>query len=159
MGVTVINGAMNGLSDVKPYLSYMVAPPVPNIPTISNLAATSVDLNWVLPLHNWDTLTVTGYNITATPLDEITNLPDITKPAVTIVVGKTLFTTGKNGCISLWVYVLFYYYFSMNERLITHIHPLTHTYTLYISLSSLSSISFFLSLSLAHTHYSKVSDS
>lgn len=42
-------------------LSYTVAAPLMLAPTLSNLAARSVDVSWVPPGNVWDQLTVTGY--------------------------------------------------------------------------------------------------
>ena len=41
LNVLIINGQMNGLTDIQPYVSYMIAPPSPIMPNISNIAATS----------------------------------------------------------------------------------------------------------------------
>ena len=63
VAVTVTNGALPGLADTKPYLSYAVPPPPPLAPTVSNVAARSMDLSWTPPVDFWDAVTVTGYVI------------------------------------------------------------------------------------------------
>jgi len=63
VAVTVTNGALPGLADTKPYLSYAVPPPPPLAPTVSNVAARSMDLSWIPPVDFWDAVTVTGYAI------------------------------------------------------------------------------------------------
>jgi hypothetical protein len=61
--VHVTNGALTSLSGGMPYLSYAVAPPEVRLPTISNIAAHSMDLTWQPPEDYWDSVTVTGYSI------------------------------------------------------------------------------------------------
>jgi hypothetical protein len=43
-----------------------VAPPTPLQPTISNIAACSMDLAWVPRGDYWDIVTITGYRILVT---------------------------------------------------------------------------------------------
>jgi len=65
LDVEVVSGAMEGLRDSMPSLSYATAPPAPPAaPTLSNIGARSVDLTWLPAMDTWDALTVTGYVIT-----------------------------------------------------------------------------------------------
>ena len=58
--VTVTNGRYQGLYDVKPYLAFAMPPPSLSAPTLSNVGARSVDLEWENPSY-WVAVTVTGY--------------------------------------------------------------------------------------------------
>jgi hypothetical protein len=58
--VTVTNGRYQGLRDVKPYLAFAMPPSSLPAPTISNVGARSVDLDWEDPSY-WVAVTVTGY--------------------------------------------------------------------------------------------------
>ena len=59
--VRLTHGDLPVLSSAFPYLSYQVAPPITFRPSLSNIAARSIDVTWEPPGDVWDHLTVTGY--------------------------------------------------------------------------------------------------
>ena len=62
--VVVMNGALEWLTDSKPYFAY-AAPANASIAnvTVSNVAAKSMDVSWQPPMNYWRAATVTGYQI------------------------------------------------------------------------------------------------
>lgn len=62
--VKVARADVPELYDAVPYLSYMGRPPKLDAPTMSNLAAQSIDLSWRPPPSLWDAVCVTGYIVT-----------------------------------------------------------------------------------------------
>ena len=68
--VRLANGAMPGLYDLKPYVSYAAPPPKLDTPVVANLAASSADLVWKPPSVYWDALAVTGYVVAYRALPE-----------------------------------------------------------------------------------------
>lgn len=61
VNVTIAEGFLPGLTGTKPFLSYAIPAAGMPQPTISNIAAKSVHLNWVTSVDMWDALTITGY--------------------------------------------------------------------------------------------------
>ncbi len=59
--VTLTHGDLPVLSSSFTYLSYQVPPPISFRPSLSNIAARSLDVTWEPPGDVWDHLTVTGY--------------------------------------------------------------------------------------------------
>ena len=60
--VEVRNGALNGLTDGKPYFTYAKAPPPPSYVTASNAASHAIDVAWAPGGDEWSqNLITTGY--------------------------------------------------------------------------------------------------
>lgn len=62
--VKVARADVPEIYDAVPYLSYMTRPPKLDAPTMSNVAARSIDLSWRPPPSLWDAVCVTGYIVT-----------------------------------------------------------------------------------------------
>lgn len=78
--VVVARADVPELFDSVPYLEYMVAPPQPDAPRISNVAACALDLTWTSTAD-----TVTGYVVTVVGDDLVRNLTlgNVTSTTVT----------------------------------------------------------------------------
>lgn len=75
--VRVENENMPGIFQEAPFFAYRVAPPVPRLPTLANVAAHRVDLLWDPPGSEIEQLMVTGYKIlwfSPTTRSQINNL-------------------------------------------------------------------------------------
>lgn len=61
--VRVQNGQLHNLFDEAPLLSYAARVSARPIPSISNVAAHALDVNWVAPNDIWESMTITGYRV------------------------------------------------------------------------------------------------
>jgi len=83
--VTVRHGKLPGLNDTVPFFKYAIHAPPPVSVSLSNVAATSIDVSWGPGGDIWDHMTVTGY--------EISYRTTGTTPYISYIVGNVTTTT------------------------------------------------------------------
>ncbi|TYZ64247.1 hypothetical protein PybrP1_004419 [[Pythium] brassicae (nom. inval.)] len=87
--VRVHNGQLHELFDDVPLLSYAAPVSARPTPSLSNVAAHALDVNWLAPSSVWEAMTVTGYRVSWKLCSEATYAPALRS----VVVGNVTSTT------------------------------------------------------------------